>query len=70
MSGDVGAKVTGLTKALDYSELPNDWASAIAARGFNLDTLFNSVNAVYQGAGPRGVSPRKQADVFRAFHET
>ena len=61
---------TGVAKAQDYSKLPTDWASAIAANGFDVDTLHRSVDAIYQSAGSHGVSPRNQADVFRAFHET
>jgi uracil-DNA glycosylase len=52
----------------DYSRLPTSWADALP-RTLDLDGLYASVDALHS-AGPRAVSPRRRADVFRAFHLT
>ena len=50
--------------------LPDDWATAMEARGVDLSALYDAVDCIFRDAGPGGVSPRDRGDVFRAFHKT
>lgn len=52
----------------DYSELPAGWASELPST-FDLGSLYAGIDGLY-APGKGDISPRRRADVFRAFHLT
>ncbi|GAA2470888.1 uracil-DNA glycosylase [Terrabacter carboxydivorans] len=57
-----------MTARPDASELPEDWASALAKRGLDREAVVALVADTY-GHSPAAVHPDR-SDVFRAFHLT
>lgn len=57
-----------LASNADYSKLPTNWANALPST-LDLDALYADVDALYS-PGNGAISPRRRADVFRAFHLT